>query len=232
MAKIGKKTKAARSKVDVVKVYDLEAACQLVSEAAFCKFDETVDIALTLGVDPKKADQNIRGSAALPHGLGKKIRVAVFAKGEKAQEAKDAGADIVGAEDLAEQIKNGQMDFDSLIATPDMMAQVGKVGKILGPRGLMPSPKVGTVTMDVGSVVKSIKAGRAEYRVEKTGIVHAAVGKASFGGKKLSENVTALLQAIIKAKPSTSKGVYLQSASISSTMGPGVKVDLAPFRSI
>jgi len=213
-------------------VYDLEAACQLVSEAAFCKFDETVDIALTLGVDPKKADQNIRGSAALPHGLGKKIRVAVFAKGEKAQEAKDAGADIVGAEDLAEQIKNGQMDFDSLIATPDMMAQVGKVGKILGPRGLMPSPKVGTVTMDVGSVVKSIKAGRAEYRVEKTGIVHAAVGKASFGGKKLSENVTALLQAIIKAKPSTSKGVYLQSASISSTMGPGVKVDLAPFRSI
>lgn len=232
MAKIGKKTKAARSKVDAVKTYDLEAACQLVSEAAFCKFDETVDIALTLGVDPKKADQNIRGSAALPHGLGKNIRVAVFAKGEKAQEAKDAGVDIIGAEDLAEQIKNGQMDFDSLIATPDMMAQVGKVGKILGPRGLMPSPKVGTVTMDVGSVVKSIKAGRAEFRVEKTGIVQAPVGKASFGGKKLAENVTALLQAIIKAKPSTSKGVYLQSASISSTMGPGVKVDLDPFRSI
>lgn len=232
MAKIGKKTKAARSKVDAVKTYDLETACQLVSEAAFCKFDETVDIALTLGVDPKKADQNIRGSAALPHGLGKKIRVAVFAKGDKAQEAKEAGADIIGAEDLAEQIKNGQMDFDSLIATPDMMAQVGKVGKILGPRGLMPSPKVGTVTMDVGGVVKSIKAGRAEYRVEKTGIVHAPVGKASFGGKKLSENVTALLQAIIKAKPSTSKGVYLQKATLSSTMGPGVKVDLAPFRSI
>jgi large subunit ribosomal protein L1 len=185
---------------------------------------------LTIGVDPRKADQNVRGSVPLPHGLGKSVKVLVFAKGEKAQEAQAAGADFVGAEDLVEKIKGGFMEFDSVIATPDMMVQVGKVGKLLGPRGLMPSPKVGTVTFDVAATVKSIKAGRAEFRVDKSGIVHAPVAKASFGAKKIFDNTMALLAAINKAKPSTSKGVYLQKATISCTMGPGVKVDLSPLR--
>ena len=217
MAKEGKRLKAARAKVVPGKLYDFDEACKVLASTASAKFDETVEIAVVMGVDPRKADQNVRGSVALPHGLGKTIRVAVFAKGEKAQEAKDAGADLVGAEDLVEMIKNGQMEFESVIATPDMMGQVGKVGKILGPRGLMPSPKVGTVTIDVAEAVKSVKAGRAEYRVEKAGIVHAAVGKASFGWEKIRDNVATLIHALNKAKPSSSKGVYLQKATLSLT---------------
>ncbi|MBX7143352.1 MAG: 50S ribosomal protein L1 [Oligoflexia bacterium] len=227
MAKEGKRIRAQRAKVQVEQIYDLEQACEVVVSTASTKFDETIDISLRLGVDPRKAEQNVRGSVALPHGLGKSIRVVVFAKGEKAKEATDAGADFVGAEDLVEKIKGGWMDFDSVIATPDMMVQVGKVGKLLGPRGLMPSPKVGTVTFDIGTTVKSVKAGRAEFRVDKAGIVHAPVAKASFGAKKVFENLSTLLGAIVKAKPSTSKGVYLQKGSISCTMGPGVKIDLS-----
>ncbi len=219
-----------RAKVQAEKFYSLDEGCQLVAKTASAKFDETVEVAIRLGVDPKKADQNVRGSIPLPNGLGKTIRVAVFAKGEKAQEAQAAGADIVGAEDLAEKIKGGFFDFDNVVATPDMMAQVGKVGKLLGPRGLMPSPKVGTVTFDVAETVKSLKSGRAEYRVDKAGVVHAAVGKASFGPEKILENAQALFQAINRAKPSSSKGVYLQSASLSLTMGPGVAIDVAPLR--
>lgn len=232
MANEGKRIKQQRAKVQPEKIYGFEEACELVVSTASAKFDETVEIALNLGVDARKADQNVRGSVALPHGLGKQIRVAVFAKGEKAQEAAEAGADVVGAEDLAERIKNGFFDFDSVVATPDMMAQIGKIGKILGPRGLMPSPKVGTVTFDVGQAVKSIKAGRAEYRADKAGIVHAAVGKASFGGVKIKENVATLIQALEKAKPSSSKGVFLQKGSMSLTMGPGVKFDLASLRTV
>lgn len=230
MAKLGKRFKAVKAKVDPTKLYDLSEACKVLVTTASAKFDETVEVAINLGVDPRKADQNVRGSIGLPHGLGKNVRVAVFAKGEKAKEAQDAGADIVGAEDLAEMIKNGEMNFDTVVATPDMMGQVGKVGKILGPRGLMPSPKVGTVTFDVKDTVKSIKAGRAEYRVDKAGIVHAAVGKASFGADKITENVNALISALNKAKPQTSKGVYLRNATMSLTMGPGVKFDLSSLR--
>jgi large subunit ribosomal protein L1 len=230
MAKEGKRLRAQREKVDPEKIYDLEAACEAVVSTASAKFDETVDVVLKLGVDPRKADQNVRGSVSLPNGLGKDVRVAVFARGEKAQEATDAGADVVGGEDLVEQIKGGDLNFDSVVATPDMMAQVGKIGKILGPRGLMPSPKVGTVTFDISDTVKSIKAGRAEYRVDKTGIVHAAVGKASFGADKVRENISALIQAVNRAKPQTSKGVYLKYGSVSLTMGPGVQFDVAPLR--
>lgn len=227
---MSKRFKLAVKTVDLDKVYNIDEACDALCKAATCKFDESVDVALRLGVDPKKADQNVRGSCSLPHGLGKSIRVAVFAKGDKAQEAKDAGADIVGAEDLAEEIQKGNMDFDTLIASPDMMVLVGKVGKVLGPRGLMPSPKVGTVTMDVGNTVKAVKAGRAEFRVDKAGILHAVIGKASFGGEKIKDNLLALFQTVNKMKPQTSKGIYLQSATISSTMGPGVKIDLSPIR--
>lgn len=226
----GKRIKAQRGKVQAGKLYSIEEGCSVVASTASAKFDETVEVAVRLGVDPKKAEQNVRGSIALPHGLGKSVRVCVFAKGDKAQEAQAAGADIVGGDDLVEKIKGGFFDFDSVIATPDMMVQVGKVGKLLGPRGLMPSPKVGTVTFDVGATVKSVKSGRAEYRVDKAGIVHAAVGKASFGGAKILENVQTLFQALNRAKPTTSKGVYLQSASISLTMGPGVALDVSPLR--
>ncbi len=228
--KEGKRIRKQREKVQVGKLYSLEEACNVLVSTASAKFDETVEVALILGVDPKKADQNVRGSVPLPHGLGKKIRVAVFAKGEKAEEALAAGADVVGAEDLVEKVKGGMMDFDSVVATPDMMAQVGKVGKLLGPRGLMPSPKVGTVTFDIGATVKSIKAGRAEYRVDKSGIVHTSVGKASFGGKKVYENALAMMAAINKAKPSSSKGIYVQKVVLSLTMGPGVPVDIASLR--
>lgn len=210
--------------------YSLEDACKVLVSTASAKFDETVEIALNLGVDPRKADQNIRGSISLPNGLGKTVRVAVFAKGDKAQEATDAGADIVGSDDLVEKVKAGFTDFDSVIATPDMMVQIGKIGKILGPKGLMPSPKVGTVTFDVGQMVKSVKGGRAEYRVEKAGIVHAPLGKASFGAEKILENAMALLKAVNKAKPSTSKGIYLKSGALSLTMGPSVKFDVAAIR--
>ena len=226
----GKRVRAQRAKVDTKKVYNVDEASAVIASTASTKFDETVDVAINLGVDPKKSEQNVRGSVALPHGLGKKIRVAVFANGPKADEASAAGADIVGAEDLVEKIKGGFFDFDALVATPDMMVQVGKVGKLLGPRGLMPSPKVGTVTLEVGNVVKSLKAGRAEFRIDKAGVIHAPVGKASFGGKKIAENALALLQAVAKAKPATAKGIYLKSAYMSLTMGPSAELDLAPFR--
>lgn len=232
MARIGKRYRAQRAKVEREKEYELEAACNLVSETASAKFDETVEVAIRLGVDPRKADQAVRGSISLPHGLGKEVRVAVFAKGEKAQEASAAGADVVGAEDLVAKIQGGFLEFDQVVATPDMMGQVGKIGKLLGPRGLMPSPKVGTVTFDVAEMVDSLKKGRAAFRVEKAGIVHAPIGKASFGGQKLLENAMALVQALNKAKPSTSKGIYLKSATVSCTMGPGVKVDLAALRGV
>lgn len=230
MAKIGKRFQAQLAKVEKEKLYDLESACKVVAETASAKFDETVDMAIRLGVDPRKADQAVRGSISLPHGLGKEVRVVVFARGDKAQEAQAAGADFVGAEDLVAKIQGGFMDFDQVVATPDMMGQVGKIGKVLGPRGLMPSPKVGTVTFDVGDMVTSLKKGRAAFRVEKAGIVHAPIGKASFGGQKLLDNAMALVQALNKAKPSTSKGLYLKTATISCTMGPGVKVDLTSLR--
>jgi large subunit ribosomal protein L1 len=230
MPKQGKRYKAASAKVEFEKLYPLEEACELVTKTASTKFDETIDVVIRLGVDARKAEQSVRGSVALPHGLGKAVRVAVFAKGAKAKEAEDAGADIVGAEDLAEKIKGGFMDFDSVVATPDMMVQVGKIGKVLGPRGLMPSPKIGTVTFDIAETVKSIKSGRSEFKVEKAGIIHAPVGKASFGGKKIYENLMAIMAAINKAKPSNSKGVYLQFGSISATMGPGVGLDISVLR--
>ena len=227
MAKVGKRYRSIQEKVQSGNIYKFEEACQIVASLASAKFDETVDLAIRLGVDPRKADQNVRGSIGLPNGLGKTVRVAVFAKGEKAQEAKDAGADVVGSDDLVEQVKAGNLDFDTVIATPDMMAQVGKVGKILGPRGLMPSPKVGTVTFEVGNAVKEAKAGRVEYRVDKAGIVHAPIGKASFGAQKIQENANALIQALVRAKPATSKGVYFKSAAISLTMSPSVHFDIA-----
>jgi large subunit ribosomal protein L1 len=228
--KLGKRMKKVRALLEEDKLYPLEQACDLLCQTASAKFDETVECVFNLGVDPKKADQNLRGSVSLPHGLGKSVKVAVFAKGDKAREATEAGADFVGADDLVEQIKGGDFNFDSIIATPDMMIQVGKVGKILGPRGLMPSPKVGTVTFEVGAAVKSIKAGRAEYRVDKEGNLHTAVGKASFGSKKIFDNINAMVTAINKAKPSTSKGIYMKSMNLSLTMGPGVAVDVAPIR--
>ena len=230
MAKLSKRMKVQRAKVDSDKVYSFGEACELVASTASAKFDETVELALRLGLDVRKADQAVRGSVPLPHGLGKTVRIAVFAKGDKAREAEAAGADVVGAEDLVEKIKGGFMDFDNVVATPDMMVHVGKIGKLLGPRGLMPSPKVGTVTFDVGPVVSSLKSGRAEFRVDKAGNLHAPAGKASFGGKKIEENVEAILKSVVKAKPSSSKGLYLRSATLSLTMGPGVKFDLSAFR--
>ena len=226
MPRHGKKYKASREKVDRLKRYTVEEGLGLVKEMAKAKFDETVDMALNLGVNPKYSDQMVRGAVVLPHGTGKSVRVAVFAKGDKAKEAEEAGADIVGAEDLVEKIEGGFLDFDKTIATPDMMKIVGKLGKILGTRGLMPNPKVGTVTFDVGKAVKETKAGKAEFRVEKEGIVHVAVGKASFSLEQLKDNVTALIEAVMKAKPASAKGAYLKAAAISSTMGPGVKLDV------
>ena len=198
----------------------------------YAKFDEGVDLAIRLGVDPKKPDQMVRGTVILPNGIGKKVRVLVFAKGQKEKEAQDAGADYVGAEDMVEKIGQGWLDFDKAIATPDMMGTVSKLGKILGPRGLMPNPKVGTVTFDVGKAVKEIKAGKVEFRVEKAGIVHVPVGKASFGFDRLLENVKALLEVILRVKPPTSKGIYLRSITLSSTMGPGVKIDPLNVRNV
>jgi large subunit ribosomal protein L1 len=230
MAKQGKRYKKVAPLVERDKEYNLEEAFQLLVKTASAKFDETVEVAVRLGVDPRKADQNIRGSVALPHGLGKTVRVAVFARGPKADEATAAGADLVGAEDLAQRIQEGFQDFDCVVATPDMMILVGKIGKILGPRGLMPSPKTGTVTFDVAEAIKSIKAGRAEYRVDKAGIVHAPVGKASFGAAKVKDNFMALVQALNKAKPQTAKGIYLKAASVSLTMGPGISMDVSSLR--
>ena len=226
MAKIGKRLKAAKTTVDPNAFVALEAAVKLVKSNAKAKFDETVEIAMNLGIDPRHADQMVRGMVLLPNGTGKNVRVAVFAKGAKADEARAAGADIVGAEDLAEKIQGGQMDFDRCIASPDMMAVVGKLGKILGPRGLMPNPKLGTVTPNVGEAVKAAKGGNVEFRAEKAGIVHAGVGKASFTQEALVENVRAFIGAINRAKPAGAKGTYIEKVSLSSTMGPGVKLDL------
>ncbi len=222
----GKQHKAAKAKIDRSKAYPIEEALSLVKETAHAKFDETVDLCVRLGVDPRKADQMVRGAVVLPNGLGKTVRVLVFAKGEKAQEAQAAGADYVGADDLVAKIQEGWFDFDTAIATPDMMGTVGKIGKLLGPRGLMPNPKVGTVTFEVGRAVQEAKSGKIEYRVEKAGIIHAPVGKVSFDVEKLQGNVIALMDALVKAKPATSKGTYLKKVSLSSTMGPGVNVDV------
>jgi large subunit ribosomal protein L1 len=221
---MGKKMKAAMAKVEP-KLHGLEEAVQVVKQAAYAKFDESVDLALRLGVDPKRADQMIRGTTVLPHGTGKKVRVLVFAKGEKEQEARAAGADYVGADDLMEKIKGGWMDFDQAISTPDLMAAVGKLGKVLGPRGLMPNPKTGTVTFEVGKAVSEIRKGRVEYKVEKAGIVQVPIGKVSFDATSLSANAHSILEAVMKAKPASTKGRYLKSATISSTMGPGVPLD-------
>jgi large subunit ribosomal protein L1 len=223
---IGKQQKAAKAKIDRTKAYTIEEALNLVKETAHAKFDETVELCVRLGVDPRKADQMVRGAVVLPNGLGKTVRVLVFAKGEKAQEAQAAGADFVGADDLVAKIQEGWFDFDTAIATPDMMGTVGKIGKLLGPRGLMPNPKVGTVTFDIGRAVQESKSGKIEYRVEKAGIIHAPVGKVSFDIDKLRGNVVALMDALIKAKPATSKGTYLKKISVCSTMGPGVLVDV------
>jgi large subunit ribosomal protein L1 len=221
-----RKQKPAFGKVDRSKKYTVEDACKLVKDAHYVKFDETVDVAVRLGVDPKHADQMVRGAIVLPNGIGKSLRVIVFAKGDKEREAREAGADFVGAEDLVKKItEENWMDFDTAIATPDMMGQVGKLGRVLGPRGLMPNPKTGTVTMDVTRAVKEAKAGKVEYRVEKAGIIHAPVGKVSFEAAKLAENVHTLLEAIVKAKPASAKGIYVRSITLSSTMGPGVRVD-------
>ena len=227
MARKGKRLTAARQRIERESAYDLAAAVDLIKGNATAKFDETIEIAINLGVDPRHADQMVRGVVALPHGTGKALRVAVFAKGDKAKEAEAAGADLVGAEDLAERITKGEIPFDRCIATPDMMAVVGRLGKILGPRGLMPNPKLGTVTPDVTAAVKAAKAGQIEFRVEKAGIVHAGVGKASFTAEALSENIRAFVDAINKAKPSGVKGTYLKRVSLSSTMGPGLKLNVA-----
>ncbi len=221
----GKKYSMAFEKIQKEKRYSVNAAFQLLPEVAYAKFDETIDVAFNLGVDPKHADQMVRGAVVLPHGIGKTMKVAVLAKGEKAKEATTAGADFVGAEDLIEKISGGWFDFDKMIATPDMMVAVSKIGKILGPRGLMPNPKLGTVTFEVTKAVKEQKLGKMEYRTEKTGIVHVAIGKKSFGAEKLKENFLTLTSVIVKAKPPTSKGTYLQTITLSSTMGPGISVD-------
>jgi large subunit ribosomal protein L1 len=225
MAKRGKRIVTAKAKVEPGKRYSLKEAAEIVASTTGVKFDETVDAAIRLGVNPAHADQMVRGSVVLPNGLGKTVRILVFAKGDKEKEALEAGADLVGNDDVIEKIKGGWMEFDRVIATPDMMGSVGKIGKILGPRGLMPNPKVGTVTFEVANAVKELKAGKVEFRVEKAGIVHSPVGKVSFGADKLRENVSALLETIIKLKPASSKGTYIKSISISSTMGVGVKVD-------
>jgi large subunit ribosomal protein L1 len=232
MPKPGKRYAAALAAVNRERRYPLDEALRLVLSTAKAKFDETVEIAIRLGVDPRQADQNVRGTVVLPHGTGKSVRVLVFAKGEKEREATDAGADYAGGDELVKRITDGWLDFDKAIATPDMMGLVGRIGKILGPRGLMPNPKVGTVTFDVGKAVKELKAGKVEYRVEKAGIVHVPIGKASFGAEKLIENAQALLNSIIKAKPAAAKGNYLLGVSLAATMGPGVKVDPLAVRAL
>jgi large subunit ribosomal protein L1 len=225
MSNRGKRYVESRKKIDRASRYDLDAGMVLLKEGKHAKFDESVDMAIRLGVNPKHADQMVRGTVALPHGVGKEVKVLVFAKGEKEKEAREAGADFVGAEDLVEKITGGWTDFDKAIATPDMMGTVGRLGKVLGPRGLMPNPKVGTVTFDVSRAVKELKAGRVEFKVDKTGIVHTTVGKISFSADQLKENVMALMDTIVRAKPSSSKGTYLKSVAISTTMGPGIKLD-------
>jgi len=232
MAKHGKRYRAAAQKIDREKRYPVDAALGVLVEAGGAtKFDESVEIAVRLGVDPRQADQNVRGTVVLPHGTGRSIRVVVFAKGEKAKEAEEAGADVVGAEDLVKKIQEEQwLEFDTAIATPDLMGQVGRLGKVLGPRGLMPNPKVGTVTFDVAKAVREVKAGKVEFRVDKAGIVHVAVGKRSFGAERLTENVRALLGTLVRVKPAASKGQYLQSIAVSTTMGPAVRIDPLEIR--
>ena len=227
MAKAGKRFRNAVEGIDRKKHYSVGEAVKLVKERATAKFDETIEVAMNLGVDPKHADQMVRGVVTLPNGTGRSVRVAVFAKDAKAEEAKAAGADIVGAEDLAEKVQNGEIDFDRCIATPDMMPVVGRLGKVLGPRGMMPNPKVGTVTADVAKAVEDAKGGSVEFRVEKAGIVQAGVGKASFTEEQIEGNVMALVNAVLKAKPAGAKGAYLKKVAVSSTMGPGVHIDLA-----
>ena len=227
MSKITKNQKVANAKIDRTKLYPLDSALEIVKDAACAKFDETLDVAVRLGVDPRHADQMVRGAVVLPNGLGKTVRVLVFAKGEKEKEALEAGADYVGSEDLVAKIQEGWFDFDTAIATPDMMGVVGKIGKLLGPRGLMPNPKVGTVTFEIGKAVRESKAGKVEFRVEKAGIVHAPVGKISFEADKLKGNLVALVEALVKAKPSAAKGTYIKKISLSSTMGPGINLDIS-----
>ncbi|MGG4775801.1 50S ribosomal protein L1 [Paenalcaligenes sp. Me52] len=230
MAKLSKRAAAIAAKIDRNKLYPVSDALNLIKETATAKFDESVDVAVQLGIDPRKSDQLVRGSVVLPAGTGKSVRVAVFAQGEKAEEARAAGAEIVGMEDLAEQIKAGQMDFDVVIASPDTMRIVGTLGQVLGPRGLMPNPRVGTVTPDVATAVKNAKAGQIQYRTDKAGIIHATIGRASFDTAKLQENLVALVDALNKARPAAAKGVYMRKVAVSSTMGGGARVDIATLQ--
>jgi large subunit ribosomal protein L1 len=232
MAKNGKAFRSALEKVDRSQRYLLEDSLRLAKETAHAKFDETVEMAIRLGVDPRQADQNIRGTVTLPHGMGKAVRVLAFAKGDKEKEAQEAGADFVGSDELIKKISEGWLDFDKAVATPDMMGAVGRIGKILGPRGLMPNPKTGTVAADIGKAVKEIKAGKLEYRVDKAGIVHVPVGKASFGAEQLIDNARAVLGSILRAKPASAKGNYVKGVTVATTMGPGIKIDLAQVRAM
>ncbi|MGA2225907.1 MAG: 50S ribosomal protein L1 [Syntrophobacteraceae bacterium] len=232
MATHGKKYIAARSKIDPAKRYTFQEAVQLAAGTSFVKFDQTLDIAVRLGVDPRHADQMVRGTVVLPNGLGKTVKVLVFAKGEKVKEALDAGADYAGGDEIIEQIREGWLEFDKTVATPDMMGSVGKIGKVLGPRGLMPNAKLGTVTFDLARVIREIKAGKVDFRVEKTGIVHAPMGKVSFGEEKLLENISAFIDTLVRIKPSAAKGTYMKGIAISTTMGPGIQVDPLAVKSI
>jgi large subunit ribosomal protein L1 len=220
------------AKVDRNQRYLLEDSLRLVKETARAKFDETVEMAIRLGVDPRQADQNVRGTVTLPHGMGKQVRVLAFAKGDKEKEAQEAGAEYVGSDDLIKKISDGWLDFDKAVATPDMMAAVGRIGKVLGPRGLMPNPRTGTVTVDIGKAVKEIKAGKLEFRVDKAGIIHVPLGKASFGAEQLIENAKAILMSILRAKPSSAKGNYVKGVTVATTMGPGIKIDLSQIRAM
>ncbi len=226
----GKSYRAALAKVDRAQRYLLEDGLRLLRDTARAKFDETVEMAIRLGVDPRQADQNVRGTVSLPHGMGKTVRVLAFAKGEKEKEAQEAGADFVGSDELIKKISEGWFDFDKTVATPDMMATVGRIGKVLGPRGLMPNPKTGTVTIEIGKAIKEIKAGKLEFRVDKAGIVHVPVGKASFDAEKLIDNARAVLTSILRAKPASAKGNYVRGVTVSTTMGPGIKLDLSQIR--
>ncbi|MDP2604293.1 MAG: 50S ribosomal protein L1 [Deltaproteobacteria bacterium] len=228
----GKKYRAALAKVDRAQRYPLEDSLRLVKDTAGAKFDETVEMAIRLGVDPRQADQNVRGTVNLPHGMGKTVRVLAFAKGDKEKEAQEAGADFVGSDELIKKINEGWFDFDKTVATPDMMAAVGRIGKVLGPRGLMPNPKTGTVTVDIGKAVREIKAGKLEFRVDKAGIIHVAVGKASFGPEQLIDNAKAVLMSVLRAKPASAKGNFVRGVTVSTTMGPGIKVDLSQIRAM
>lgn len=232
MPKRGKKYLDSRKKIDTLKRHSLPDAVQLAIESSYAKYNETIDIAVKLGVDPRHADQMVRGTVVLPNGLGKTVRILVFAKGEKEKEALDSGADYAGGEDLVEKIKGGWLDFDKAVATPDMMGTVGKIGKILGPRGLMPNAKTGTVTFDVARAVNELKAGKIDFRTEKAGIVHAPMGKVSFGVEKIVQNMSAFLETILRLKPSTAKGTYVKSIAVSTTIGPGIKVDAASIRDL